>query len=94
MEKIRLQILLNEDKHLGEKEVVKMAIELLAQMQQFQEMQPRFYLLTPNTITVILNPSACHYSYELSGEVELLNGDQCFTDLGWMMRCQRSRMVL
>ncbi|MBE5941558.1 MAG: hypothetical protein E7264_03345 [Lachnospiraceae bacterium] len=75
MEKIRLQILLNEDKHLGEQEIVKMAIELLTQMQRFQEMQRRFCLLTPNTINVILKPSVSHYSYELSDDVELLSGE-------------------
>jgi len=74
MEKTRLQMLLNEDAHFEEMEIIKMAMELLAQIQQLKEAQQHFFLLTPNSINVILNPSG--YSYEILTDIQLLNGER------------------
>ncbi len=76
MEKIRLQILLNEDTHFEEMEVLKMAIELLVQMQQLEETKNGVWLLTPNNINVILGTSAGHYSYELLSDIKLSSGEK------------------
>lgn len=75
MEKIRLQMLLNEDKHFEEIEVVRMATQLLEQIQQLGETRHSLYLLTPNNIHVVSEPSVSRFSYEISTGTQLLSGE-------------------